>query len=388
MGPLSQLSSNEINTIKDSYIKNIKEPSQYLTHINNIIREKTDLIKTFAPKSYPAGLSLATIDGGNAKEKLSGGDLIVAGAALSEGAHSEHMYDEESFPSALYMSIIPPSSITEKIEKTARSLLELQVLAECNTNIKIIDGDYLGNTSTVLYGFLEENPIMVQELTKILEDDKNNFLIKAFKEILIDPEKGIWNGLVAIPKSDSAKIYVSKYLSEYNISSYTDRLFASSILKPGEFFTPRTLETNNSLINILEKKKKDKTFLNSLPQQVAKLLEDKAEALRRLGSGVEYGVLWTTYFKPTNWLENSGVLKVEFALSPNTGASALEHTEHVIQLIDNDIIDYDILEPLSQYGADVRAKEVSSVITGIKNLLLEQAETPRDFMGLIKGYRT
>lgn len=393
MGPFTEIVLRDIDRISDSYATNITEPSRLLERVSDILREENKLIVPFESAVLPEGASLAAIDGGNGHEKLAGGDLIVAGAALGEGAFSSKKYSDSDFPSDVFVSVLPHTSSNEDAEKTIRALLELQILAECGTDYRIIDGDYLGNVSNVLYGLNHRDPKVVNLLLGLIVSDFDGRLDKAFGDILIDPDMSEWNGIIAVPKSDSSSFYVRNHLSEYNLGEhgFTDRLFASRVLNPGEFLLPRVLESNQALISSLEKSFKSPNYLKDISdrQSLNKILKDKPEALRRLGSGSgEYGILWTTYFKPSAWDKFSGVLKVEFVHPPNSSMSLLDHTKFVVQIVDQDILDKNVLEPWSQFHADRRAKDVSNVLTIVKNHLLQSTDSVSDAMGLIRKYRT
>jgi len=59
------------------------------------IRHDGKLIRSFERKELNPNLSMVAIDGGNASEKLAGGDLIVSGATLGEGINSRRLYASE-----------------------------------------------------------------------------------------------------------------------------------------------------------------------------------------------------------------------------------------------------------------------------------------------------
>lgn len=393
MSSITEIVLRDVSRISDSFSANITEPSRLLEQVSSVLREKEGFFIPFTRKPLPAGVSLSAIDGGNASEKLAGGDLIVAGATLAEGMLSHKIFSEENFPAEVYSNILPHTSANDTIEKSIRALLELFVLVDAKTDIRIIDGAYLGNVSNVLYSLAHRDKKIVNAVLNEIISDFDNRLEAAFELIFVDTEASQHNGLIAIPKSDSSVVYVTDHLSSFDLGKhgFTDRMFASRVLLPGEFLKPRNLETNQGLASTLNKSVGSPGFYDDISEKsiLKKLVTGKADALQRLGTRqTEYGMLWTTYFKPSAWDKFGAVLKVEFVHLPNSGMSVIERAMDVVQTVDQDIVDASILEPWSQYYADKRAKDVSVALTVLKNHLLNQATTTSDAVSLVRGYRT
>lgn len=393
MSSITEIVLRDVSRISESFSENITEPSRLLEQISSVLREEEGFFISFERQALPDGVSLSAIDGGNASEKLAGGDLIVAGATLAEGMLSKKIFTEDNYPAEVYSNIIPHTSANDTIEKSIRALLELFVLVDSGTDVRIIDGAYLGNVSNVLYALINRDKKIVNAMLNEIVSDFDNRLEEAFKLVFVNPEATQHNGLIAIPKSDSSTVYVNDHLSSFNLKKhgYTDRMFASRVLLPGEFLKPRNLETNQGLIATLNKTISSEGFYDEIPEKgiLKSLVSGKSEALQRLGTrSTEYGMLWTTYFKPSAWDKFGAVLKVEFVHLPNSGMTVLERTKEVVQTVDQDIVDRSILEPWSQYYADRRAKDVSVALNVLKNHLLNQASSTSDAIGLVRGYRT
>lgn len=394
MASITDIALGNIAGISEEYARNISEPSRVLKHIAETIRTDGTLIRSFEPKELDPNLSLVAIDGGNASEKLSGGDLIVAGATLGEGMKSKRLYSsEEEIPSEVFSTIISHTSGNDKIEKSIRALLELRILAETKADIRIIDGAYLGNISAILYALLDKEAKVSNAILEYGLYDSDGLLAKAMKEILY-PSKTKDNLIIAVPKSDSSVSYINHELASYGLKDLgiTDRIFASRVLKPGEFFEPRNIQSNPGLVSSLTKTVGYENFGEKSSDRVSlmKLVNDKAGLLRRLGlEPTEEGLLWATYFKPTVWNDHSPVIKIEFLYHANeNSATPAEKARELIQIVDQDIVDESIQEPWSQFYADKGAKQVSVALNILKNHILDNVSSVSEAAGMLKGYRT
>lgn len=393
MASISDIVLRDIESISQAYALNITEPSRILQHLAQDIRDEGELIQTFDRIAPITDRSLVAVDGGNASEQLAGGDLIVAGATIGEGLHSKTLYENpDDYPTEVFSSIVPHTSSNDRLEKSIRAALELRVLQSTPADLKIIDGAYVGNVSAVLYALLDREPAVSNGLLELNWFDTDGLLKESMSNLLYPSRKNTSN-IIAVPKSDSSRVYANKLLDAYNVQlNLTDRILASKLLKPGEFFTPRNIDSNPALISTLTKNLKLPDFAekSSNRKMLVTMLQDKAGLLTRLGlAPTEEGLLWTTYFKPTAWSEYSKVIKIEFVFYANeTKQTPIERARELIQIIDQDIVDEAVLEPWAQYMADRGAKGVSDAINIVKNYLLSSVESASELSGLIRGYRT
>lgn len=393
MASISDIVLRDIESISQAYALNITEPSRILQHLAQDIRDEGDLIQTFDRIDPITDRSLVAVDGGNASEQLAGGDLIVAGATIGEGLHSKTLYENpDDYPTEVFSSIVPHTSSNDRLEKSIRAALELRVLQSTPSDLKIIDGAYVGNVSAVLYALLDREPAVSNGLLELNWFDTDGLLKDSMANLLYPSRKNTSN-IIAVPKSDSSRVYANKLLNAYKVQlNLTDRILASKLLKPGEFFTPRNIDSNPALISTLTKNLKLPDFADksSNRKMLITMLQDKAGLLTRLGlAPTEEGLLWTTYFKPTAWSEYSKVIKIEFVFYANeTKQTPIERARELIQIIDQDIVDEAVLEPWAQYMADRGAKGVSDAINIVKNYLLSSVESASELSGLIRGYRT
>lgn len=384
---------SSLGGLSEAYAANIAEPSKLLKLVQDSVREEGNLVYSFeSGVPLPSGFTLGAIDGANASEQLATGDLMIAAATVAEGLSEYKVYGEEEAPSEVFTTILPHRSSNTKIEQMMRALLELRVLAKTKTRLRIIDGSYLGNVSNVLYGLINSDPQISNTLLQheVFSDD--NLLSKAFTEILY-PKRGTDNLIIGVPKSDSSTVYVDKFFESVGQENrgFTDRLFASSLLMPGEFLKPRNVESNPGLISTLDKTLAFKDFgAKSFDRyNLMNLVADKAGLLRKLGLGpTEEGLLWTTYFKPSKWSVSSPAVRIEFLFyAHETDFTVEEKTAEIISILDTDFLD-GILEPWCQYAVDREAKSVSQALTATREYLISQTTDAQSAMGLLRNYRT
>lgn len=384
---------NSLDGLSEAYSANIAEPSKLLKLVQDNVREEGSLVHTFESGTpLPLGFTLSAIDGANASEQLATGDLMIAAATVAEGLGEYKVYGEEEAPSEVFTTILPHRSANSKIEQMMRSLLELRVLANTKTRLRIIDGSYLGNVSNVLYGLINNDHKVSNTLLQHEVFSGDKLLEKAFQEILY-PKRGTDNLIIGIPKSDSSTVYVDKFFEDLGQENrgFTDRLFASSMLAPGEFLKPRNIESNPGLISTLEKTLTQKDFGSKSFDRfnLMNLVSDKAGLFRRLGlSSTEEGLLWTTYFKPSKWNISSPAVRIEFLFYANDSDLTVEEkAAELISLLDTDFLD-GVLEPWCQYAVDREAKSVSQALTATREFLISQTDDAHSAMGLLRGYRT
>lgn len=382
-----------LDSLAEAYTSRIVEPSKELQHIQDLVTEEGGYIYNFTNTHPLQGFTLGAVDGGNGNEKLSTGDLIIAAATFAEGMHPSVYVDGKEPPTEVYSTIMPHFSSNEKIERAMRALMEMRILTQAETNMRIIDGSYLGNISNIIYALIDPDSRVSNEVLmwEMMKDD--GFFQQAAQELLY-PSRGTDNYIIGVPKSDSSTYYVDHLFAKYGLKNtgMTDRLFASTLLQPGEFIKPRNIESVPALVSTLEKSLKIPDFgKDSLDKpSLMKIVHDKAGLLRRIGlNPTEEGLLWTTYFKPSSWESFSPVVRIEFLFYENdSNMTVQEKAAEIIATLDKDFVGPTILEPWCQYVVDREAKGVSQALTATREFLLSQVEDARGAMGLLRGYRT
>lgn len=372
-----------IGRLSADYAQVIQEPNKVLESTERKLREEGGFILPFKGENVLGGKSLVAIDGGRASQQLSGGDLIAVGATLGDGHFSKNRYGTNPIVET-HVTIVPHSSDNEtSYGARVMSALELRVLEQADTDHIIIDGAYLGNTSEALFGFINSNEELVKLMIEFNEDDRLN---RAMLKILT-PDKDKTDRIIAVPKSDSSYVQSKTVFGEDNPMSkrVSDRKLASHLLNPGEFMAPRPLESNPVLMKTLAKMPAD------LPPLARKVVQGKLALLKEMGGkwdATYENRLYTCYFKPSQWTKIDRALKLEFVYYPNSEVSLLEHTAHIVEIINSDTVNNSIMEPYSQYIADRRAKEIGTGIDIAKQLLLNNVSSVEEGNSLTRNYRT
>lgn len=390
MPQVTELLIQQIAGIASNYALNVAEPSKKLSEMREEIIADGTLINSFGVRDIST-LSLAAIDGGSLTQQLAGGDLLVTAATLGEGYHNHPLYPtDESLPSEAFCQILPHKQTNTELLSAMRALIELRVWHKCENDVRIIDGAYLGNVSTLLFTLIKGDRSTRDTLLAYADMD-GDFVLQDSIEALLKPDLSSKRITVAVPKSDSSTIYVKHLFEEDDALGFklTDRSLAGVLLHHGEFFEPRHLASNNVLVERLNHVKGDEESITKsvAPALLKRLLKDKGQPMADIGG--EDGILYTTYFKPHRWSDSSPAVKLEFLYSSeHSSMSLLEYTQYLVSVVDADIIDESIMEPWSQYFADKRAKEVSVGADMIKNHLIATASSHYELTGLTRNYRT
>jgi hypothetical protein len=372
-----------IGRLSDDYARVIHEPNKVLESTEQELREAGGFILPFNKNNVLGGKTLVAIDGGRASQQLSGGDLMAVGATCGDGHFTVNRYGTNPIVET-YVTIVPHASDNEtSYGARVMSALELRVLEQADTDHIIIDGAYLGNTSEAIFGLINSKEELVNLLLEFNEDDRlNNAMLK-----ILSPEVDKTDRIIAVPKSDSSYVQSKTVFGEDNPMSkrVSDRKLASHLLNPGEFMVPRPLETNPVLMKTLM------NVYNNLPMNVRKIVQGKLNLLREMGGTWDKTYenhLYTAYFKPSKWTKIDRALKVEFVYYPNKKVNLLEHTAHIVEIINSDTVNNSLMEPYSQYIADVRAKEIGTGIDIAKQLLLNNVSSVEEGNSLTRNYRT
>lgn len=393
MPRITDLLVNQLGVVSANYFANVAEPAHKILDMRDeLVDGASPLIRRFN-RGDVSGLSLACVDGGSLLQQLAGGDLIVAAATVGEGYLSQTVYtSDEAVPSEVYCEVLPHKQANNDLLSAVRSLLELRVLHQTAADWRIIDGAYLGNASTFLYSLIKEGSEVRDAVLASFNYDFDGVLNDALVELLTVSDSNS-NNIIAIPKSDSSVIFTKHIFEDSFDSSFkmTDRVLSGIVLKPGEFFAPRPLKSNDVLIQRLGSLKPENDFIakNKYSGVLWRMLEGKGELFNDLNIVEETGVgkLYATYFKPSRFSTSSPSIRIEFNHLDSYG-SLDDRVEEIVGIVDADIVDESMIEPWCQYFADVRAKEVSVGADMIKNHLMSSVTTDYELAGLMRNYRT
>lgn len=388
MPQVTELLISQIQGIAFNYAQNVAEPAHKLVDMREQLLVNDTLIQKFSHVDI-TGKSLAAIDGGSLTQQLAGGDLLVTAATLGEGYNTVPLYPtDDSVPAEAFCEILPHRQTNTELLSAMRALIELRVWHKLISDIRVIDGAYLGNVSTLLFTMIKGERSTRDIMLGYADMDGDGILQDAIKELL-NPDLASGRITIAIPKSDSSVIYTKHLFHKDDELGFkmTDRNLAGGLLHAGEFLEARVLSTNNVLVERLNQfKGTEESITKSVaPGLMKRLLTGKAEMFRELE---EKQLLRTTYFKPSRWSEAAPAIKLEFIYDEKVHGDLNSYTAKIVGIIDADIIDEAIMEPWCQYFADRRAKEVSVGADMIKNHLMATATTSYELNGLTRNYRT
>lgn len=405
---MPSISDNVIANLGDlvaRYQDNILGPAEHIKNLGAELRANGGVLN-YTPDDSEKDTPLISIDGGNATENLAGGDLIVAGATIGEGIRARRVYKAMAdTPSDVYAQFIPHRNENASLAGAVRSGLELRVLHEVGQDhpeaYRVIDGAYLGNVSTILFALAnaKKSPMVAEHVLELGMFDSDKLLSGALTELLSPPKTG--GNVFALVKNDSSSVYVQDTLDTTDLAGTTDRLLASRTLQPGEMFLPRALRSNPILKDVLTKRFGAADLTEGVKQKdlLVALLRGKRTLIEELDvfedeGMIESGRLWTTYFKPTAWSFAARALRIEFPFTP-VGATATERqqsvtarAEKLINVVNNDIISEEVMEPWCQYEADRNAKDVAVAINLAKGALLDTLPADEAIRSLLRHYRT
>lgn len=376
---------SQLPTLETDYNRVIREPAKLLAGKEEQLRGEGGFIHPFTPQHVLQGRSLATVDGARATRQLSGSaDLMVLGASMGEGVRSADVYGTEPLSEG-WARIVPHDSDNEmNLAGNIMAALELRLLAQVKADHVLIDGAYLGNASSVVFGLLSMKPRQVSFLTELNHD---SMLQQGLFAVLSASQGGSRDLLkyIAVTKSDSSYVQ-SKQLFGHDLGSgIPDRVVASHFLRPGEFMHPRPVEPTPPLLRDLESK------LGAAKPEVRSMLGGVLGWVKDFGGSWDPTMpnrLYTAYFKPSRWSYIDRALKVEFVYHEDSPRTLLEHTADVVTVVDDDMVESGIMEPYSNYIADVNAKQVSQAMEIVENALQGLASTAEEATSILRSYRT
>lgn len=406
MVSISEIIASNAGSLSEEYRSSIAEPNHALDKLSEKLHDefRDPKIFGFSVSDSLVGKSLVAVDGGRTTTQLSAGDLIVVGATLGQSWNGVHLYDEESIPAEAVVKVIPHMSGNSELGGHLMAACELLLLEQAESDVKIIDGAYIGNVTQLLFGLVNKNPMIHETILNMFGDDESKWeaLNRSMLKVLTPPRDNS-SLVVAVTKSDSSFVYSKELLGEGNPLSQmiSDRILASRVLFPGEFLYPRSLAQNETLIRALGRLS-DHPLVGDRESVLGRrwhlLVEtglggekNKKELLERLNKNTdktEEKRLWTTYFKPTAWPESAPVIKIEFHWYPSSTTNPADHARRLVELVNQDVLAPEVLEPWSQFEADRRAKDVSIGTEIARQTLVAGVGSQREAEALLRGYRT
>ena len=355
------LSKSELvgDKLYDSFkeIQNNRAKMRKQLQEQNILKQDTEV-------GYPGIPTTCGIDGSYAVEKLLATDFAACAAVAIEGLTppSEKRYWEKPH----HRVFIHPEKHDLDTGTIIRGLMmgmELELAAKAPHDIVFLDGSL---TTPLIY--------MNQAINKVLESDKTIIgknLVEKFKDFL-DSYKTILESY----RTDKLWVSMPKYTTRRELgkrlswsSHYDDRAILTTILSPGEFTSPITLEEPQQPWH-LRLPFKDK--------ELEGLKDEVISAISRLN---------VMYYRPHNW---TPVFRIEMASSIATNNSRIAV---LLQGLKYQSGTPGILEPYPLYIADRMVKHLGSAIPAFRQTAtrrmteLHQGDIGEIFFSM-HGYRT
>lgn len=307
--------------------------------------------------------TLAAVDGGRVQERLYALDLLTATAAAANGKSSPG----HPLPEPLtWAALLTRSSSNERLSQTAMAAMEARLLADATHQLRILDGSLLTPLIGVREGLYAKSPDAHNAALHIVEGDLRP--LEALASIYRpDPERPV----VAVVKADTSRDHMRALRAAgLAVPVMPDRVFASQVLKPGEYLQP--VRVNYSSI---QQGRSLAPAGTSEVAEVACLLSEASEAGRVL----------STFFKPYG--SHHAVIKIEYMLAEGQPDPVADH----VVALDADCKPPHALEPYAQWKVDRIVKRVSANPARILNgVLARLSEEERRTIGPLvsRGYRT
>lgn len=425
-------------TIVELGLNNLEELRQEaLTRLSNL-NEVTELLRSeFLARGYIHSISqdydpsklVVTVDGAVVVDQLFSGDFIHSCGVAGEGNTNNKVFLDDG-PADYFSRFVEHDSANSSDASALMALQEILLFnnEEITHDIRIIDGAWFPGFISVMMTIFRSKTggdLIAEYILKNQPEATLDSLMRGFNRRLnpwdFNPsEDGL---LVAISKSDSANEWaplVNSILEENQITDFKDSIYdrtlANMILRAGEFLSPISIfYDRNSQWNI-RKSDLDVPGIAALegkdisPQQRRLLKnffraittdghnsrrEDISVSLERIK---DERWLWSTYFKSSAHGDFGRPLRIDFPRENISGWEGLSLSEKSdVQVnylnsflgnIDGDMVG-DIQEPLSQYYADLRAKEISVMANMARQYLVDAIPSDvKSKINILKGYRT
>lgn len=323
-----------------------------------------NILKKDAEVGYPGIPTTCGVDGSYAVERLLATDFAACAAVAIEGLTppSEKRHWEKPHHKVL----IHPEKHDPDTGTVIRGIMmemELELAAKAPHDIVFLDGSL---TTPLIF--------MNQATNKVLESDETiigKSLVGKFRDFL-DSYKTI----LEASRTDKLWVSMPKYTTRRELgkklnwpSHYDDRAILTTILSPGEFTTPISLDQPLQPWHLR---------LPSDDKELERLKDEMLSAIRRL---------YVIYYRPHNW---TPTLRIEIASSIATNNSRIAV---LLQGLKYQCGTPGIFEPYPLYMADRMVKHLGSAIPAFRQTAtrrmaeLHQGDAGEIFFSM-HGYRT
>lgn len=338
-------------------IQESKERIRGQLQVENILKKDSEM-------GYPGIPTTCGVDGSYAIERLLATDFAAGAAVAIEGLTPPS--EERHWEKPHHRVLIHPEKHDPDTSTVIRGVMmemELELAAKAPHDIVFLDGSL---TTPLIF--------MNQAINKVLESDETviaKSLVERFGNFL-DSYKII----LEAARSDKLWVSIPKYTTRRELgkklkwpSHYDDRAILTTILFPGEFTAPVSLEEPLQPWHLR---------LPSDDKALERLKDEMLSAISRL---------YVIYYRPHNW---TPTLRIEIASSIATNNSRIAV---LLQGLKYQCGTPGIIEPYPLYMADRMVKHLSSAIpafrqTATKRMAeLHQGDVGEIFFSM-HGYRT
>lgn len=341
-----------------------------VVHARNALRRhllSTEQIITF-DQHAPTQHAIA-VDGGMVKESLYAADLLVAVAAG---------YSTTTQPAPVarvWTHLAQRRPDNDRLLAAAMAAHELALLAEAATTSSAtvyMDGSTATPMVSIARALGSRSPEVSEQTAELI----TSLGLPAAVEQLVNTHS---HRVIALPKADSQQRFSETYARQTGLNiPGGDRMLAMNVLEPGELLTPRPaseLATTEFRVS------------DNAAEHVHHCAHEMDAALTELRRAAATGAHAVTYFKPTH---SRSVIKLEFRASSHHRSDITSRAQELVGQLNADTAAA-VLEPLAQYQADLKAKQVSEITTLLRSRLasalpsdLRTTLTPT----LVRNYRT
>ena len=329
--------------------------------------------------------SIMASDGANIVERKESADIILAIAVGVDGLSEKDstFWPKTSNQYQQWQAILPHHVANPRLSQGIMFLMELNVLAGNDREIRIMDGSHI-TMILKLNSLLTAND--QDSADKPYVTELSNFLKKSYRKIIPDipdmiKEAFSNESIISLTKYSSSREIIDSYLEELNITA-DDKTFMTKVLKENEYTCPLPVGQSSKDKNMW---KKIHIICNLSIEGVNNekalnpLLEEAIRPFKITNN--HESELFFCYYKPYSLVYR---LEVKKSLAENK-----EKFQKFLRSIKKQIIFPEIREPYPQYLADMIAKNIFFGMDAVRqaiynNPILNKEENFK----LIVDYRT
>ena len=358
--------------------------------IQNGIKHLRDTGKIATLSTEDFSTSLVAIDGSMIVEKMTGSDLLLVLAVGVEGLTEDKTKDWGAAKNQYYQwqTVLPHDEANARLAQGTMFLMELSVLANCDHEIRIMDGAHFTSILKInsMLSANEENA------GKDYAEALRAFLKETYSKIIPDiPDiiQAAFNNdkIIALAKYSSSKDIINAFLEDKNIR-IDDKTFFSLALNEDEYLIPLPVGQSKDEreriwddlhikcnLNIPERDELNIALAKAINPLRTKDNESKKD---------KEPELYYTYYKP---YQDGPAYRIELKKSLAVDSKRLEK---YLLSIKRQIVFPEIREPYPQYLVDIMAKGISTGMVAIQEgiKLSPNLKIDKGKFNLLFNYRT